>query len=182
MDVLSHGLWGTLYAKAANQKLHQPIKMKWAFLWGVFPDVFAFGPFFVWSFIQRLLGYPWMIHRPSTELEPWTPGTDTLSDFTQLLYQYSHSLIIFAIVIAVIYFVRRKIPWILGPWLLHILFDIPTHSYKFYPTPFLWPISDLKINGIQWSHWWFMILNYGALLTVYLFLRLKSRQKSGNVS
>ena len=178
MDVLSHGLWGTLYGKVANRKLGEPIKLRWSFFWGIFPDVFAFTPMFILSTVLWIVGRPWMNHPKPTELEPWTPGIGTLSDFTQLLYQYSHSLVIFAIVIAVVYCARRSfgkggLPWILGPWLLHIFFDIPTHSYEFYATPFLWPISDLKFNGIQWSEWWFMILNYGALLVVYLVLRRK---------
>jgi hypothetical protein len=27
-------------------------------------------------------------------------------------------------------------------WLLHILIDIPTHSFRYYETRFPWPISD----------------------------------------
>ena len=183
MDVFSHGLWGTLYAKTANRKLPQAIKLKWAFFWGVFPDAFAFGPVFVWACISWIIGRDTsgILHGPPSGIEPWTPGTGTLSDFAQLLYQFSHSLIIFTVVIALVYFVRRKIPWTMGPWLLHIFFDIPTHSYEFYATPFLWPISNLKFNGIQWSEGWFMVLNYGALLIVYLVLRRKKNKHLGQL-
>jgi hypothetical protein len=42
--------------------------------------------------------------------------------------------------------------WILAAWGLHILIDIPTHSLALFPTPFLWPVSDFKVNGIGWDN------------------------------
>lgn len=36
-------------------------------------------------------------------------------------------------------------------WPLHILVDIPTHSERFFPTPFLWPLSDFHVDGHPWS-------------------------------
>lgn len=66
----------------------------------------------------------------------------------------------------------------MGGWLLHILMDIPSHSYDFYPTPFLWPISDFKINGFHWGTPWFMITNYSLIIISYLILYfLKKRNK-----
>ncbi len=79
-------------------------------------------------------------------------------------------LIIFVAVFAIVWFLLRRPVWELGGWFLHILIDIPTHSYKFFPTPFLWPVSDLKIDGISWGTQWFMILNYGSLLILYIVL------------
>jgi hypothetical protein len=35
-------------------------------------------------------------------------------------------------------------------WLLHIAIDIPTHSFRYYATRFLWPVSDFRIDGIAW--------------------------------
>jgi hypothetical protein len=52
-------------------------------------------------------------------------------------------------------------------WLGHILVDIPTHSKRFFPTPFLWPISDYKVDGISWGVRWFMLANYGSLAAAY---------------
>ncbi len=123
------------------------------------------------------MGSPPLIRRPLTEIEPWTPGFDSLSNATEFLYQLSHSLVIFAIVAFVVYIIRRRAVWMIVPWLMHILMDIPTHSYKFYATPFLWPISGWKFNGISWGQWWFEILNYGALLILYLILRRRYNRK-----
>jgi len=53
---------------------------------------------------------------------------------------------------------------------------ILTHSYRFYPTPFLWPISAWRFHGLSWRTPWFMVLNYSTLLMIYLFFRLRARK------
>ncbi len=70
----------------------------------------------------------------------------------------------------------RRFPYELLGWLLHILIDIPTHSYSFYPTPFLWPISQYKFDGISWGTPWFMIVNYSSLAISYLVLWWKGKR------
>lgn len=61
-------------------------------------------------------------------------------------------------------------------WGVHILVDIPTHSYRFYPTPFLWPLSGWKFNGFSWGTPWFIVVNYGALLLTIWWLRQKKKK------
>jgi amino acid transporter len=123
-----------------------------------------------------------MMHRPVTELEPWSPGFSSLSNFTELLYQISHSLVIFAFVVLIYYAWKRKLPWIILGWPLHILADIPTHSYSFYPTPFLWPLVNVKFDGFSWGSGHFTLYNYLALALVYLglYLLLKWRRRGIN--
>lgn len=65
----------------------------------------------------------------------------------------------------------------MGAWFLHILMDIPTHTYRFYPTPFLWPVSDVKLNGFSWATPWFMIVNYSIIILIYLYFYLKKQKK-----
>ena len=67
--------------------------------------------------------------------------------------------------------------WEMTGWMLHSMIDIPTHTRRLYPTPFLWPLSDFTIDGISWGRPWFLALNYSALVIVFLLLRLKSRKK-----
>ena len=96
-----------------------------------------------------------------------------------------HSLNIFAIISFVIYLTfkylkargltARRMPWEMGGWLLHILIDIPTHSYQFYPTPLCWPISGWKFNGFSWGNAYFLAVNYFALGVIYFLLRKKKR-------
>lgn len=175
MDILSHGLWAGAAAKVFKKKSPVPINIKQAAFWGVFPDLLAFtAPFSI--LITRLVTARMKLAdwpRPNVE----TPGAhDALNIFnhTQVLYSLGHSAIVFLIIFGLIAFVRKRPPLAMGAWLLHILIDIPTHTSAFYPTPFLWPISDFKISGISWATPWFLALNYSAILIVYWLLRKKS--------
>jgi low affinity Fe/Cu permease len=96
-------------------------------------------------------------------------------DLAHNLYQYSHSLVIFAVVFVVVWVWYKRPRYELLGWLLHILIDIPSHVIAFYPTPLLFPISDYKFPyGIQWSNQWYMMINYGALLVVWGSIFIKS--------
>jgi hypothetical protein len=64
----------------------------------------------------------------------------------------------------------------MGGWLLHMLMDIPTHTYVFFATPIFWPFSAYKFSGIRWAEWWFLILDYGSLLAVFYFLRRRDNK------
>ena len=182
MDVFAHGLWAGAAAKAANKnsaiagKIKRPLKVWRAVLWGVFPDLFAFTLPFVWLFWNVAFGDLKFSDFPRPEnVEPAARDTLPVFQLASTLYNISHSLIIFALVFALIWFFLRRMPWEISGWLLHILIDIPTHSYRFYPTPFLWPISEWKSNSFSWSTPWFMVLNYSAIILAYWLLR---RRKS----
>jgi len=182
MDIFSHGLWAGVAAKAVNKssviagKIKRPLKVWYTVLWGVFPDLLAFALPFVWMFWNIIFGdlkfsdFP----RPET-VEPAVRDTLPVFQIASGLYNISHSLIVFVLVFALIWFFLRRIPWEMSGWFLHVLIDIPTHSYKFYPTPFLWPISEWKFDGFSWGVPWFIILNYSAIILAYWFLR---RRKS----
>jgi len=134
MDILAHGLWSAAAAKAVNPRLAKPLRLRWFVLWGVFPDLFAFGPRVVAMIWLRLI-----MAAPPARL-PAGPGSDDGQPFLLRswdLYQFSHSLAVFAAVFALVWIIRRRPWWVLLAWLLHILIDIPTHSLRFYPTPFL---------------------------------------------
>lgn len=150
----------------------------WAALWGVAPDVFAFAPVFISVILAFLSGENSIsisnIRHPS-DIEPM--GEDTLFIFrlTRQLYNIGHSAIIFAAVFAIVAILLKKPKWSMLGWLFHILIDIPTHSYKFYPTPVFWPFSSWEFNGISWATPWFLVLDVSAMLIVSLiyFIRKK---------
>jgi hypothetical protein len=73
-------------------------------------------------------------------------------------------------VAGIVYYFWKEWALLLGGWPLHIIMDIPTHSREFFPTPFLWPISDVTFNGISWATAWFMIANYSLLAIVFTTL------------
>ena len=66
--------------------------------------------------------------------------------------------------------------WESFAWGLHIIFDIFTHSYRFFPTPFLWPISDVKVNGWPWGMPAIFIPNVILLALLYAWFFLRQRK------
>lgn len=181
MDVFSHGLWAGAVAKAANNsaiagKIKKSLKVWQTIFWGVFPDVFAFALPFVWMFWNIAFGGMSFSDFPRPEnMEPAARDTLPIFQIASQLYNISHSLIVFVLVFAFVWIILRRPALEMSGWFLHILIDIPTHSYRFYPTPFLWPISEWKFNGFLWSAPWFLILNYSALILIYWILRKKKK-------
>ena len=158
MDVFAHGLW--TYA------LYHKKKYKWiAAFFGIMPDLIAFAQFFIFELFTRTLNFG-------------KPSLQKIPNYVFIGYNFTHSLIIFFIVLIIIYFITRKIPWIIGGWLIHILIDIPTHTKEFFPTPFLWPISNYKLSVINWSNKYFMIINYSLLIMVYVYIIFFSKKLS----
>lgn len=178
MDIFSHGLWTGAIYKGINKKVKRPFKVKLAVFWDVFPDIFAFSMMFFWSLGNFILGNLDLSKLPPPhKVEPAAQNTLPIFNLTSLLYSLSHSVIIFIIVFALTSLIFRRPIWEMGGWLVHILLDIPTHSYQFYPTPFLWPISNLKFNGFSWATPWFLIVNYLAIIIVYFLLNKKKISK-----
>ena len=137
MDIISHGLWGGIAFGRTSKKSF------WlSFLFGMGPDLLAFTPFA----ILILLG---MAKLPDFTREP--PDPNSIPNYVYQLYNFSHSLIVFAALFAILWLIFRRPMWVFCAWGLHILVDIPTHSYKFFPTPFLWPVSGFEINGHSWA-------------------------------
>jgi hypothetical protein len=178
MDILAHALWTNLAARGLNRRLPKEKQMRpWiAAVWGDIPDFLAFTPVFLWLGYQFAFGDMKVSDFPaSRHPTPEMFGSQEIFAFTQNLYSFSHSAVVFAIVLGLALFLRKiwkfdgRIPWEMGGWLLHILIDVPTHSYKFFPTPVFWPISSWRFDGISWGIPWFMALNYGALVVLYVY-------------
>lgn len=169
MDIFAHGIWAGAASIAANRKLRKPMPTPWVVFWGVFPDLFAFTPTFVLMFWLHFFG------NPPAPLSRFGSGVrDLLPVFLQPhnLYLISHSLVVFALLFGLVWLLRRSPALVLLSWPLHILMDIPTHRAGRFGTPFLWPISDYRFDGISWGQRWFMILNYSAIALTYLALFL----------
>lgn len=183
MDILAHTLWANAMARGANKVAENKDQQKdkkfymspgWTAFFGVAPDLFAFTiPFAVRFYNVLFSGNPissFFVRPPHVE----GSVVDNGFDIAHTLYQYSHSLVIFAVVFVVVWAIYKRPRYELLGWALHILIDIPSHALSFYPTPFLFPISNYRFPyGIQWSNQWFMMINYGALLLVWgtIFVR-----------
>ena len=162
MDIVSHGLWGGI---AFGRKDRPSFGL--ACFFGVLPDLFSFGPFHV----AVLLGFA---ERPRFSPEP--PDPSLIPAYVHRLYNVTHSLVVFLAVFALLWVVCRKPIWEAFAWGLHILLDVFTHSYRFFPTPFLWPISDFKIDGWPWGMRAIFIPNVIFLALLYAWLLLRQRR------
>jgi len=150
MDIFAHGLW--TYAV-----FHKKKYVWWATLFGILPDLLSFDILFI---IYLATG---TFHRgppPINSIPSWVYGA----------YNLTHSFVMFFAVFTIIFLMTKKWFWPLTAWAIHILIDIPTHSLRYFPTPFLWPISNYVFNGISWATPWFLALNYSALLIVFLVI------------
>lgn len=165
MDILAHSLWtNAVFYKSFR---HQTKQRFIAVLFGILPDLVSFVP----STIYLLFA--------GRQFSPALFGSDLwVFRYAQTSYNFTHSLVIFTLVCLIVWIIRKgKMYWPMWGWVLHILIDIPTHK-DFYETPFLFPISDYSFShGLSWAHPIFMLINYVALVTVYLVWYLILRKK-----
>lgn len=173
MDIISHALWSGALFKSINIKSKKrKFNFWWAGFWGTFPDVFAFIIPYIIFFAIIIFQSGFSISNLSTAIE-----SPPYSAIVEMLYNISHSIIIFAIVFLLVWLIFRKPIWILFGWLLHILIDIPTHTIGHFATPMFWPISNFKINGlIYWREPLFIIIDIVLLILVYTWIFSKERK------
>lgn len=164
MDIISHGLWGSIAFGRSSRKY-----FGWAFFFGVMPDLFSFGIFWIATWLGLHTSLDWSAGHPSMEAIP---------NYVHSSYNITHSLIVFGAVFGLVYLLRRKPFWPVAGWGLHIVFDTFTHTRDFFPTPFLWPISDFKISLVNWSEPYIFIPNIIILVVLYLwfyFSKIRSK-------
>ncbi len=177
MDFFSHGLWSGAVYKTLNIKTKNRFKIWLSVIFGVLPDFFSFAPIFVWGLWQFMFNNFNLSYLRPSEIEPAQQDTLPIFQLTSFLYEFSHSLFIFFIFFGLAYLIFKRPVWEMSGWFFHILIDIPSHSYQFYPTPFLWPFSHYYFNGLAWGNLYFLILNYSAIIFVYFILFYRHRKK-----
>lgn len=167
MDFISHGLWGSIAFGRRNRRSFWP-----AFIFGSAPDVLSFGTHFAAS----IIGISDRISFSSP------PNPAAIPMYVHALYNVTHSLVVAVAVIGIVWAVRRRPLWEMFAWPLHVLVDIPTHSTAFFPTPFLWPIAQVAINGKHWGSPWIFIPNVLLLVVLYswFFIIKKRKEVQGN--
>jgi hypothetical protein len=165
MDILSHGLYGGVAFGRQSRKSF------WlSFFFGVAPDFFSFGLYTIMSFLG-------MTNHPSFA-SGHHPDPSQIPEYVHVLYNLTHSLVLFSLVFGVVWLIRKKPLWEMAGFGLHILVDIPTHSSQFFPTPFLWPVSSFHIDGHSWGTPEIFLPNVLLLLALYSwFYIIKPRQK-----
>jgi hypothetical protein len=153
VDILSHGLWGGIaFGRSSRPSF-------WlAFVIGLAPDLLSFG--ILW--IAVALG---MAEKP--DFSYGTPPESTIPQYVHALYEVTHSFVVFLLVFLLAWYLRKRPQWELAAWGLHVLVDVPTHSYAFFPTPVLWPLFNWKFDGWQWMTPAILIPNYVLLALLY---------------
>ena len=160
MDILSHGLWGAIAFGRRNRPSF------WlAFVLGLAPDLLSFGVLY----LAVALG---IAERP--DFSHGTPPESSIPQYVHQLYNVTHSLLVFLLVFFLIWALRKQPIWEMAAWGLHVLVDLPTHSYTFFPTPIFWPLFNWKFDGWQWMTPSILIPNYLLLILFYAWFALKS--------
>lgn len=164
MDVFSHVLWG---GAALGRKKRGDFLLAGAF--SLLPDFLGEGV----MFLLVLIGLPGM-----PGLEHGHPDITEFPAYARNFYNAGHSLFIFVLAFALVWLLRKAALLPMAAWGLHILIDIPTHSFGLFPTPFLWPFSDFRVNGIGWDSPLILAANFLVLAFVYGVWLFRRRKKA----
>jgi len=155
VDTISHAFWGRGFFGYRGNPY-------WSLFFGALPDLFSFGIYFLFNTIFN-----------SSNLKLGKPDLDELPGWLFNLYDISHSLLIASIFITLFYFFFNKnFAFAMLAWPLHIMLDFPFHTADFFPTPILWPIIDIRFDGIAWSDPYIWFSNIGGLIILYTYRQL----------
>lgn len=166
MDFISHGLWGGIASGKKNKRDFWK-----SFSWGAMPDILPFAPFF----IERM--YKYAMGKGAFAFSG-QPDINIIPEYVFKMYSVTHSYFTFLFVFIIFYIIYKKPNWLMIGWPIHITMDIFTHSKAFFPTPFLWPFSDYRFDGVPWSHWYILLPNVFILAILYLyFFVIKPRNR-----
>jgi len=123
---------------------------------GVGPDVPWYFTYPIWVIIQREAR-----HALTTSEWPDPPR------WIETLHHASHSLPVALAMATIVRMLSGRWPrQALAAWVLHIALDMPTHSRRFWGPRFLWPLSDVAVDGVPWAE-----ITSRALATVLRALR-----------
>lgn len=174
MDFFSHGLWGGLVFGRKSKKSYLL-----AMIFGMLPDALSFGVFIV-AGILGIVKLPYSSSNPASPSASLggPPDLASIPTWVGQLYNPTHSLIVFALIFGLAWLIFKRPVWELGAWGLHVFVDIFTHSYKFFPTPFLWPMSQFKVNGIPWSSPIIFIPDIILLVVLYAWFFIAKRRQT----
>jgi hypothetical protein len=158
MDIFAHSLWGAILGKAVHRFSPKGGMIKispwWTGAWAIFPDLLAFVPLALVIATGFIFG-----------------DIEEVRHIISSLYSLGHSLVTWLVIFLLTWIIFRAPRLELLGWLSHIVIDIFTHPIGHYPTPFLWPISNVVFDGTRWAVPGFMVINYLLILSALYFLR-----------
>lgn len=162
MDTFAHGVAGAFFFSRSgyagllfgkNDTNGEPGKFDWtlpaAAVFGVLPD---------------LLSFSYVVFRHIFNGGRGKPPIESIPDWVFTAYNMTHSLIIVTALVFLLFFISRWLGISACAWLWHVICDIPTHSKAYFPTPFLYPLSNFTVDGVSFmrpsifiSYWSFLI-------------------------
>lgn len=104
------------------------------------------------------------------------PGLSTIPPWVLSIYSLTHSLIIAGVMVSILFYINKKVGIAASAWILHVIMDIPVHNRGYFPTPFLYPLSDFTINGVNSLKLW--AVNWLVLILVYTYSYLRRKGPS----
>jgi len=156
MDTFSHALWG--------KGLFGYRKYRWyALLFGAIPDLLSFGFYFLFNILTN-----------PNSFKLGKPAIESIPIWVFRLYDFSHSIVIAFVFIAIAYLVNKDFCFPMFAWPFHIMVDLLTHSIQYFPTPIFWPISNYKFDGFPWSNPIIWFLNISFLVLLFLYRKIKN--------
>lgn len=165
MDVISHALWaGIIFGRKTKALFFR------AGFFGVLPDLLSVGIFSTLVFLGIYEGVPWR--------EDPVLAAQSVPLWVYDLYNVSHSMFVWLVTTVLASLFLKRIVWEMGAGILHIVLDIFTHTREVFPTPFLWPLFDVRIDGISWVSPIIMIPNIILLALVYGWFYLYRKKNS----
>lgn len=167
MDIISHGLWGGIAFGRRNKR-----QFWWSFFFGIMPDLLSFG---------ILTASVWLGIGIAPDWSGGPPAMSSIPSYVSSLYNVTHSLVVFVVVFLIAWLILKRPPLVMLAWPLHIIVDIFTHTSAFFPTPFLWPIFNVKVSLISWADPRIFIPNVLLLLIVYAIYYVRSKKASARV-
>ena len=159
MDTLSHALWGRgLFGYRGHKWL--------AIFFGAMPDLFSFGILIIVGlFSGNYISGNYAYEGP--------PSLESIPNWVFFNYDLSHSFITAFLCIGIVYFFNRALTFPMLAWPFHILLDFPFHSKEYFPTKFLWPLTDFSIDGIPWSNPEVWFPNMAGIIILFIYRNKK---------
>ncbi|MCH9799428.1 MAG: hypothetical protein K0U18_06070 [Betaproteobacteria bacterium] len=157
MDTFSHALWGYgLFGYKRYALL--------AIFFGAMPDLISFGALMAMNVIDGTMQFG----KPALEsLPPWLYSN----------YAIGHSFLISLPIIGLVALWRKGIAFAMLAWPFHIVLDFPFHTKAYFATPIFWPLSDFRVDGIAWSHWYIWWPNVAGIV-ILLCYRYRQKKKA----
>ena len=128
-------------------------------IYSILPDLLSFGRLFLKNLPNKLKA----IKEGRIKDILKKPDINLLDETDYLLYNLFHSLIVWFFIA---YFIKKKE---FNAVFLAIFIDIFLHDKSYLPTPFLYPISDFKFDGIPWNSKKGWIISLSITFIIYKY-------------